>query len=273
MYHPRSRSNSPRSPKRATAAGNWRLRISRRRAFDVLPQVTHSTFGGGPSRCNISTKSLSLVITTAPAARAAWKIGAVFGVAQPQIADGVSLDPERRRDPRGGRRGQLGVEPKDHATGSGSDTRRLAKRRHAWMSAGSRIRQFLKDLLRAQPAGEQVEYVANADAHAAHARAAAALFGVYRDPICQGSHSRLLSCLGPKIRVAKPDVIVATRPASPNDTAHRPAHAGKGAEARLTLCGRSTATIGPALGAFGRLKHRHDCGQHPREGSRGEDAD
>src|SRR2546426_3681304 len=72
------------------------------------------------------------------------------------------------------------------------------------------IRQLLHDLLRAEPVREQVEYVADADSHASNARATAALFRVYRDPICQGSHYILPSCPGPRSRTARPEAIAST---------------------------------------------------------------
>ena len=56
--------------------------------FDVLPQVTQITCGGGPLRINKSTKSLSLLITTAPAARAASKIASSDASPQTDIPHG-----------------------------------------------------------------------------------------------------------------------------------------------------------------------------------------
>lgn len=54
--------------------GHSNARSSRRAASLVLPQVSHTTCGGGPNRSTKATKSRSLVNITAPAARAASKM-------------------------------------------------------------------------------------------------------------------------------------------------------------------------------------------------------
>ena len=56
------------------APGNATERMRRIALVDVLPQVSQMTCGGGPSRSSNSTKSRSLVITTAPASLAISKI-------------------------------------------------------------------------------------------------------------------------------------------------------------------------------------------------------
>lgn len=55
------------------------------RAFDVLPQVIQINWGGGPWRRTIATKSLSLslLMTTAFARRAASKISSSFASCSP----------------------------------------------------------------------------------------------------------------------------------------------------------------------------------------------
>src|SRR6266542_517614 len=54
-----------------SAAGRAVWRICRRRAFEVLPHVTQSTWGGGPKRSSRPTKSASFVMTMASAFRVA----------------------------------------------------------------------------------------------------------------------------------------------------------------------------------------------------------
>ena len=135
------------------------------------------------------------------------------------IACGVSRKTKLVKDiaQRRGRRGQLFVQPDDHATRSGSATRRLANRRHAWISASSRSGNSSTICSGLSPFGSRSSAIAHADAaHASDAGATAALFGVYRDPICQGSHCSLLSYPGPRARTARPETIVPTRPASLN---------------------------------------------------------
>ena len=56
-------------------SGNSRMRRCFNAAFDVLPHRSQITRGGGPSRSTIFAKSASFVMTAAPAARAAAKIG------------------------------------------------------------------------------------------------------------------------------------------------------------------------------------------------------
>jgi hypothetical protein len=59
----------------AMQSGNSRVRRSFRAAFDVLPHRSQIRRGGGPSLSTIDAKSASFVMTIAPAARAAAKIG------------------------------------------------------------------------------------------------------------------------------------------------------------------------------------------------------
>ena len=69
-----STSDSPAS-RSFSADGSVELRISRTFWFDVLPQVSQRTFGGGPCCWRRWGKSASLVRTMASASRAAWKMG------------------------------------------------------------------------------------------------------------------------------------------------------------------------------------------------------
>jgi len=59
------------------------------------------------------------------------KNGGINSFTKTKVTDGVIFESERRRNPRGDRRGKLRVEPKNQAAGSGSFTRRLANSRHA----------------------------------------------------------------------------------------------------------------------------------------------
>jgi hypothetical protein len=59
----------------AMHSGNLLMRSSFKAELDVLPHRSHITRGGGPSLSTIDAKSASFVMTTAPAARAAAKIG------------------------------------------------------------------------------------------------------------------------------------------------------------------------------------------------------
>ena len=68
-----STSGSPECS-RATAFGHASCRMANNRLFDVFPHVSQSTRGGGPRRSRRSTKSRSLLSTTASASRAAMKI-------------------------------------------------------------------------------------------------------------------------------------------------------------------------------------------------------
>lgn len=73
------------SPLRSKSMAVVRLldNILRILAFDVLPQVIQITCGGGPRRINKSTKSLSLLMTTAPSRCAASNISSSSASGKP----------------------------------------------------------------------------------------------------------------------------------------------------------------------------------------------
>ena len=53
---------------------------------------------------------------------------------------------------------------------------------------GFEVGHFFENLLRRQPGGKQIEYVADANAHAPNARTATALFRINGDSVCERVH-------------------------------------------------------------------------------------
>jgi hypothetical protein len=69
---------------KATALGSVSVSTLRIWAFEVFPQRTHRIWGGGPNRSSRTTKSASLVMTTASAVRAALKISGSSVLTRPR---------------------------------------------------------------------------------------------------------------------------------------------------------------------------------------------
>ena len=112
----------------------------------------------------------------------------ILRLAEPQIADRHRVDAQRLAHPPSQRRRDLRIDPNDRHGLRGEHrmiqppTRKAEARRNVF---ALEIRQLNDDVVDRESRGEQVQDVAHADAHPAHARASAALIRIDGDAVHQ----------------------------------------------------------------------------------------